>query len=206
MGIPNARERILEAAVKVFADKSFEGSRIDEIAREASVPKSLIYYHFKSKDEILEVLITNFINEYKNIIAENAAETHSEKAEQLVGRMKSVYYDFGQRNADLVRVIMIDSLKKTNEKPAIFRMIEAIIETEMKYNKDPGYDSSERMIAEFFTSFLPNCAFICFADAWTKYFNIDSNQYNQLYLKAYEQTHGEYHKNHELNEKEERKG
>jgi AcrR family transcriptional regulator len=68
MNIPNARERILQTAVKIFAEKSFEGSRIDEIAREAKVPKSLIYYHFKNKDAILEALTENFINEYMKLI------------------------------------------------------------------------------------------------------------------------------------------
>lgn len=201
MGIPNARERILEAAVKVFADKSFEGSRIDEIARVANVPKSLIYYHFRSKDEILEVLVTDFINEYKNIVAQNVEENHCEESDEVAGRMKSVYYDFGQRNSDLVRVILIDSLKKTNEKPAIFKMVEAIIEADKKKNQSENYDTDERMIAEFFTNFIPNYAYVCFADTWVKYFNIDKDRFDRIYLDVFTRTHGEYHKNLESDEK-----
>jgi AcrR family transcriptional regulator len=197
MNIPNARERILQAAVQVFAEKSFEGSRIEEIARCANVPKSLIYYHFKSKDEIFEVLTTNFINEYKGIIAARQNETHQEKAQELPNRMKNVYHEFGVRNADLVRVIFIDSLKKTKEEPILFKLVEAMIEKESEDISDENYDVQERRIAEFFTSFIPNYAYICFSEAWTKYFNIDTNQFNKLYLKAYEETHGAYHKNHE---------
>lgn len=80
MNLPNARERILNAATKIFAVKSFEGSRIDDIAREANVPKSLIYYHFKSKDEILEVLTSTFIDEFVSLSIEYAVETHQEKS------------------------------------------------------------------------------------------------------------------------------
>jgi AcrR family transcriptional regulator len=196
MNNPNARERILQTAVKIFAEKSFEGSRIDEIAREAKVPKSLIYYHFKNKDAILEALTENFINEYMNLIDFEEKETHEEKSHQLPNRMKDVYYEFGQRNSDLVRVIFIESLKKMNEQPIIFKVVEAMIEKEAKNNTDPKYDIQERRIAEFFTSFIPNYAYVCFADSWTKYFNIDRTQFNKLYLKTYEETHGAYHKNH----------
>jgi AcrR family transcriptional regulator len=196
MNIPNARERILLAAVKIFAEKSFEGSRIEEIAREANVPKSLIYYHFKSKDEILEVLTQNFIEEYIGIIEGTTKESSKEKAEQLPNRMKNVYYDFGQKNADLVRVIFIDSLKKTKEEPIIFKVIEAMISKEQESNTYANYDVQERRIAEFFTSFIPNYAYVCFADSWTKYFNIERKEFNKLYLDIYDKTHGEYHRNH----------
>lgn len=196
MNIPNARERILQAATKVFANKSFEGSRIDEISKEANVPKSLIYYHFKSKDEILEVLTTNFINEYMGIIEAKPGETHQEKANELAGRMSSVYYDFGQRNADLVRVIFIDSLKKTKEQPILYKVIDAMIAKDMELSPDKDYDIQERRIAEFFTSFIVNFAYVCFAESWTNYFNIKRKDFDQLYIKVYQETHGTYHKNH----------
>jgi len=196
MNLPNARERILKAAVKVFAEKSFEGSRIDEISREANVPKSLIYYHFKSKDEIFEVLTAGFIREYLDIIAAKPGETHQEKAQDLGDRMRNVYYEFGQKNADLARVIFIDSLKKTKEQPILYKVLEAMIQKEREDNPDMDYDVQERRIAEFFTSFIPNYAYICFAESWTSYFNIEKKQFDELFLKVYQESHGAYHKNH----------
>lgn len=197
MNIPNARERILAAAVKIFAEKSFEGSRIDEIAREANVPKSLIYYHFKSKDDILQVLMDNFIREYVELTADTTGEDHQEKARELHGRMQDRYYEFGRRNADLVRVILIDSLKKSTAKPILFQIVDAMIAKEAEKAEDLNYDIQERRIAEFFTSFMPNYAYLCFADNWSDYFQLDRKRFDQLYLKIYEETHGAYHRNHE---------
>jgi AcrR family transcriptional regulator len=194
---PNARDRILKAAVRIFAEKSFEGSRIDEIAREANVPKSLIYYHFKSKDEILEVLIDEFLNEYLTIINNTTQESHQEEAEALPERMKQVYYEFGQRNSDLIRVIFIDSLKKRNQKPILFKIVEAMIAKEAEVKKDKKYDVQERRIVEFFTSQIPNYAYLCFADAWSDYFSIDREKFDELYRKVYIETHGAYHKFHD---------
>lgn len=196
MNLPNARERILEAATKVFAEKSFDGSRIEDISREANVPKSLIYYHFKSKDEILEVLTTQFMDEYIGLISENAGEDHQKKAQELPGRMKNVYYEFGQRNADLLRVILMDSLKKSKERPVLFKVIEEMTAKEAENNADKDFDVQERRIAEFFTSFIPNCAYILFADSWTKYFDMERIQFDKLYMNVYQATHGAYHKNH----------
>src|SRR6516225_5792547 len=47
------RERILDAAVHVFAEKGFYGAKVSEIAREAGVADGTIYLYFKSKDDLL---------------------------------------------------------------------------------------------------------------------------------------------------------
>jgi TetR/AcrR family fatty acid metabolism transcriptional regulator len=46
-------QRILEAAVRVFARKGFHQSTVSEIAKEASVADGTIYLYFKNKDDIL---------------------------------------------------------------------------------------------------------------------------------------------------------
>ncbi|SFA90047.1 MULTISPECIES: TetR/AcrR family transcriptional regulator [unclassified Bacillus (in: firmicutes)] len=46
------KAKILESALVEFADKSYDGARVDRIAIEAGVNKALIYYHFKSKEEL----------------------------------------------------------------------------------------------------------------------------------------------------------
>ncbi len=41
--------RILDAALKVFAEAGFNGARVDEIARCAGVNKAMLYYHIGDK-------------------------------------------------------------------------------------------------------------------------------------------------------------
>ena len=52
------RERILRAAVKVFARKGFYASRVSEIAKAAGVADGTIYLYFKSKDDFTDFLNT----------------------------------------------------------------------------------------------------------------------------------------------------
>ncbi len=47
------REKILKAAVRIFAEKGFYNTRISEIARDAGVADGTIYLYFKNKDDIL---------------------------------------------------------------------------------------------------------------------------------------------------------
>ncbi len=46
-------ERILEAAIKVFAEQGFYQSTVSQIAKEAGVADGTIYLYFKNKDDIL---------------------------------------------------------------------------------------------------------------------------------------------------------
>ena len=46
------RDRILAAAIDLFAERSFEGATTRAIAAEAGVTQPLLNYHFRSKDEL----------------------------------------------------------------------------------------------------------------------------------------------------------
>jgi len=58
-----SKQRILNTAARLFAEKGYDGARIDEIAREARVNKALIYYYHKSKEAILTELFRTFFKE-----------------------------------------------------------------------------------------------------------------------------------------------
>jgi AcrR family transcriptional regulator len=49
-----AKNKIIEAAIKIFSQKGFHKSTMDEIAREVGVSKGTLYTYFKSKEEILK--------------------------------------------------------------------------------------------------------------------------------------------------------
>ena len=47
------RQRILAAALKVFAQRGFYNAKVSEVAREAKVADGTIYLYFKNKDDLL---------------------------------------------------------------------------------------------------------------------------------------------------------
>ncbi|WP_230740968.1 TetR/AcrR family transcriptional regulator [Methanooceanicella nereidis] len=52
--VASTKDRILDAALELFARKGFDAVSMREIAEEVGIQKSSLYSHFKSKDEILD--------------------------------------------------------------------------------------------------------------------------------------------------------
>jgi len=72
----NKHQKIIQAAVKVFAEKGFYNSRVSEIAKEANVADGTIYLYFKNKDDIL---ISLFEEEFGQIVENMRKELEREK-------------------------------------------------------------------------------------------------------------------------------
>lgn len=54
---PSRRHEIVLAAVRVFAHKGFTDASIQDIADEAGVVPTAVYYHFEGKEELFDVCI-----------------------------------------------------------------------------------------------------------------------------------------------------
>jgi TetR/AcrR family fatty acid metabolism transcriptional regulator len=78
--------RILEAAIKVFAEQGFFHSTISQIAKEAGVADGTIYLYFKNKDDILiqfyNYKTRNIFNRFRETVKE--AENPKEKLRNLI--------------------------------------------------------------------------------------------------------------------------
>ncbi len=51
------REKILDAALTLFARNGFDATATKDIAERAGVPNGLIFYHFSTKEELLDTLV-----------------------------------------------------------------------------------------------------------------------------------------------------
>ncbi|WBL17082.1 TetR/AcrR family transcriptional regulator [Sutcliffiella sp. NC1] len=47
------RQKLIEAAYKVFSQKGFNNTSVKEVAQEAGITPGLVHYYFKSKEELL---------------------------------------------------------------------------------------------------------------------------------------------------------
>ena len=56
------RERILDAALDIFATKGYYDTRLDEIADESQTSKGSIYFHFPNKEKLFLSLVDQFAN------------------------------------------------------------------------------------------------------------------------------------------------
>lgn len=52
-----SRQKILDAALEVFAKQGYHSSTVDAIAKTAGISKGLMYNYFKSKEDVLQELM-----------------------------------------------------------------------------------------------------------------------------------------------------
>lgn len=57
------RNEIIETAGKLFEEKGYEQTQVQDIVNEIGVAKGLFYYYFKSKDEVMEELADRYADE-----------------------------------------------------------------------------------------------------------------------------------------------
>lgn len=71
------RDRLIEAAAAVFAEKGYDGAGVQEIARRAGFTTGAIYGRFRGKAELLFAAIeSRTTNELEQLFAENRFETN----------------------------------------------------------------------------------------------------------------------------------
>jgi TetR/AcrR family fatty acid metabolism transcriptional regulator len=57
-------QRILDAAISVFAEKGFHSARVSDVANRASVADGTIYLYFRNKEELLMTAINTAFNAF----------------------------------------------------------------------------------------------------------------------------------------------
>lgn len=101
----STEEKIKKSAQREFAQYGFEGARVDRIAHKARVNKAMIYYHFRSKENLYEVLLSRVYNAIFPRIIENIPEEMGpqEKLESII----SSFIDFiRELDEDFIRMML----------------------------------------------------------------------------------------------------
>jgi len=103
---PEKRERILKAAVKVFAKNGFYATRVSEIAKAAGVADGTIYLYFENKDDVLITIFEEGIQQLLAILREVAAS--DEPFDRRVSRIIELQLGLLEEQRDLAEVITVN--------------------------------------------------------------------------------------------------
>ena len=79
------KRKIFEASMKLFAEKGYEGTSIEEITSEVGVAKGTLYYHFTSKEEIFDFLISEGMG-----LLENSIQIKVSKQDNYVDKVRAI--------------------------------------------------------------------------------------------------------------------
>jgi len=106
------RRQILDAAVRVFAQKGFTQCRVSDIAEEAGVAYGLVYHYFGSKDEVLDTL---FLERWDVMVAMiNDVDGQKIPAREKLFAIASFIVDSYRHDPDLMKVIIVEVTRAAN--------------------------------------------------------------------------------------------
>ena len=106
------REIITEQALRIFSERGFERTTIEDIAEQAGVAKGTFYYHFKSKSELFEFLLLRGITILLDnlLVALRKGGTVEERLEAVINELLTFFQDY----QEFCRMILSEILGPAN--------------------------------------------------------------------------------------------
>ena len=152
------RNEIIETAGKLFEEKGYEQTQVQDIVNEIGVAKGLFYYYFKSKDEVMEELADRYadaiIDAVNNLIDKDISTFDK------INRIFQIFIDSAEKKFGIFMGILNVKNGKTHER--IFfnvgkKMVPIVTELILSGNDNGECNCSDpKFITEFLVSGLFN--------------------------------------------------
>ena len=122
-------DRILAAAEVEFAARGFAGARVDRIARRARVNKAMIYYHFRSKQELYRALLRRMFQTIGDRLREVAASDDSPaaKIDRVVATLAELVGEHAHLPAVMLREIADGGARLDRDTLAALAALPAVV-------------------------------------------------------------------------------
>jgi AcrR family transcriptional regulator len=86
--VEDKRTAILDATLRLIAEKGFHGTAMSKVAKEAGVSAGIIYHYFSSKDDLIVELYKELKRKFADSILANFDE-----AKPLIAQIRQVFED-----------------------------------------------------------------------------------------------------------------
>lgn len=201
-----SRDRILEAAEELFSDQGFDGTSVNSIAKKAEVNKALIYYYFKSKDDILKCLFETLVDDITQVLTQDviqeikSLEVGSFFKDEFIDAMMIKYMDFFVKRRNIMRVMVVESLKKGENGSLLFRFTDYLNSEQAKSTMEAleqkgvkfQIDNNGILVGKFFMGFIPMINYAIYYDRWKEYYNMTDEEFKTHFIKMYRMSYDGY--------------
>lgn len=177
--------QILEAAVKVFSAKGFDGSRTSEIAKEADVAEGTIFRYYKTKKDLLMglliPLITKFFRPMILDSAERIIKNEDDKPlEEVINNLLIDRFYLIDKNLPLIKTVFMEAayqpeLLETLRKdlaPKLIPFINFFIESNIKNNN--LRDLEPKLVTRTMMSLL--LGYVIFSNTFPDFFQGENHE------------------------------
>lgn len=183
-----ANLKILKAAEEVFAEKGFDGARVDEIAKRAGVNKALIYYYFASKDQILEELSKKHLQELID-----SKEKMLRDVDLQGGLTREAVADFVEYTLDTLMgerknffgIVLIEALKSSGD-VSFFKLMNQMYDDGLARLNKMGYPIDGEKLKTFavFFGIIPVVFYITMWEKWAEFNRLDKEKVKGAFIEG----------------------
>lgn len=210
-----AKNRIIRVSERLFSEKGFDATRVDEIAEGAGVNKALIYYYFKSKEDILDYLVKSFFDDIAALsmdfvhhhvmqmigcgdldIQSDRWRFASDEAIssflQNVHEYYKIFLDFALAHKRTLRIIVLESLKNNKHHNDLFGLLDLLHKGDDNpvfktiREADPDYTyRDDTVMFKFFFGFIPLISFAAYFDDYKMTSALSERELCDAFLSFY---------------------
>jgi AcrR family transcriptional regulator len=113
-----SRERILDAATEIAAERGYEGTSIGAVSAKCGLPASSIYWHFKDKDDLIAAVIERSFGSWMTAWDIPRDGTTEERFVGVATQTAKALLD----SPDFIRLGLMLALERRPEEPRARRM------------------------------------------------------------------------------------
>ena len=105
---PATRDRILQAALQVFAGKGYHGAAVDDIVRASRTSKGAVYHHFPNKEALFLALVDELSARLATAVT-TAIESRQGALGKVEAALRAGLETFAQHR-ELARILLLESV------------------------------------------------------------------------------------------------
>ena len=184
------RERLLEAAEIVFAEKGYDGARLSDIARQAGCSVGAVYFRFKDKSALFSAIAESFTEDARAGLSGLLGGTQNDSEQLLRAFVTATAVNF-RKHRGLFRAIVERGIEHPQAMQTIFRFRDELamaLENALRKTRDKPAGIPVRVMTQMVYGFLiagvlnehaptridDSRAIACLADACIAYLGKDA--------------------------------
>jgi AcrR family transcriptional regulator len=101
------RRQLIEVGRRVFAERGFDGTTVEDLAAKAKVSKPVVYEHFGGKEGLYAVVVDREVHALLTVITDALSRPAAPRV--LVERAALALLDYVESSADGFRILVRDS-------------------------------------------------------------------------------------------------
>lgn len=109
-----SKEAILESAKEIFLEQGYSGASISQIAKGAGVAKSLVFHHYKTKEDLWRAVKEDMLAHLKE--ADMSAIKKADSVESLIETIVARRFQAYEGNPELARLVSWQLMEENPDK------------------------------------------------------------------------------------------